>query len=174
MFIVYNFLETFTLRMSLKEVRERPYSEGRFQRDLLGGNLHRNLHSKLPIFRVKSVKIYTGARDKYEVCAQWEISHDRQPSQQPVQAKLWPSKALERSWWYCSNSWHMIVTKAMSLHHLLSSSWHPQAPRRPWSWSEQSLESQWGYSPPHFVTGDFALVPRGAALPGYKIMCIIP
>ena len=28
------------------------------------------IHSKLPIFRVKSVKIYTGARDKYEVCAQ--------------------------------------------------------------------------------------------------------
>ena len=25
-------------------------------------NLHRNLHSKLPIFRVKSVKIYTGQK----------------------------------------------------------------------------------------------------------------
>ena len=38
---VYNFLETFTLRMSLKEVRERPYftSEGRSQRDFLGGYL---------------------------------------------------------------------------------------------------------------------------------------
>ena len=61
-----------------------------------------------------------------------DISQVRIASNQPLQAKLQPNKAHERSW-RCFNSWHNIFTNAMVLHHLSSSSWHPQALWRPWS-----------------------------------------